>query len=117
MNLPARKAILFQLESALAVELGSALRGANCEVIHSTGDGPAAKADVVFCTSGASLYAAQHAFPRTPIVVVSRLPEPEEWIEVLQAGASDYAAAPFEAIQMRWVLEALGVNTLRAAAA
>ena len=118
MRTPARQAILFRLEPSLAVELSSALRGANCDVTPSTGDSPNRGADVVFCTGGASLLAAQSAFPSVPVVVVSRVPEPEEWIEVLEAGACDYAAAPFETIQMRWVLDALGTNSnTRAAAA
>jgi DNA-binding response OmpR family regulator len=40
-----------------------------------------------------------------PIVVVSRCPEVTEWLDAIEGGASDYCAAPFEAIQVRWILE------------
>jgi CheY-like chemotaxis protein len=111
---PARKALLFSLEQTLAAEIAAALRALNCQTTNSES---ATGFDVIFCPSGAPLFAAQRAFPRVPVVVVSRLPEPDEWIEVLEAGARDYVAAPFEAIQLRWVLEALAPGRSRAFAA
>ena len=39
-----------------------------------------------------------------PVVVVSRLPEVSAWLDALEQGAADYCAAPFEATQVRWVL-------------
>ena len=39
-----------------------------------------------------------------PVVVVSRLPEVSAWLDALERGAADYCAAPFEATQVRWVL-------------
>jgi chemotaxis response regulator CheB len=34
--------------------------------------------------------------PGVPVVVVSRLPEASLWLNVLELGAADYCAAPFE---------------------
>jgi hypothetical protein len=43
--------------------------------------------------------------PELPVVVVSRIPEVRGWLDALEAGASDYCGAPFETIQVQWVLE------------
>ena len=42
--------------------------------------------------------------PDLPVVVVSRLPEMSAWLDALEQGAADYCGAPFEATQVRWVL-------------
>jgi DNA-binding response OmpR family regulator len=42
--------------------------------------------------------------PQRPVIVTSRLPEMKSWISALEAGAADYCGAPFEATQVRWVL-------------
>jgi DNA-binding response OmpR family regulator len=44
-------------------------------------------------------------FPHLPVIVVSRLPETDEWLDALEAGAADYCAAPFEIIHLRWLFE------------
>jgi DNA-binding NtrC family response regulator len=41
-----------------------------------------------------------------PVVVISRFPDSKEWLDAMDAGATDYAAAPFEQHQMRWILDA-----------
>jgi hypothetical protein len=43
-------------------------------------------------------------YPPRPVIVTSRLPEMKSWISALEAGAADYCGAPFEATQVRWVL-------------
>jgi DNA-binding response OmpR family regulator len=43
--------------------------------------------------------------PATAVVVVNRLPENGRWLDALELGAADYCGAPFEAIQIRWLLE------------
>ncbi len=44
-------------------------------------------------------------FRGLPVVVVSRLPEVEGWLDALEDGAADYCAAPFEPVQLRWLLD------------
>lgn len=39
-----------------------------------------------------------------PVIVVTRQPETRHWLEALDAGAADYCGAPFEHIQLRWIL-------------
>jgi DNA-binding response OmpR family regulator len=36
-----------------------------------------------------------------PVVVVSRTPETSEWLDVLEAGATDYCVPPFDLRQIR----------------
>jgi DNA-binding response OmpR family regulator len=43
--------------------------------------------------------------PEASIVVVSRHPEVSDWLDSIEAGATDYCAAPFETAQMKWILE------------
>lgn len=49
--------------------------------------------------------ALQAAGSRTPFIAVSAKPNPREWLEALQDGASDYFGPPFDQQQVRWVLQ------------
>ena len=49
--------------------------------------------------------ALQAAGSRTPFIAVSSKPNPKEWLEALQGGASDYFGPPFEQQQVGWVLQ------------
>lgn len=69
-----------------------------------------ARADLVFCAAEPERYrllldAVRLKKPGLPIVVVSRRGEVTEWLNALEAGASDYCAPPFESTQLRWILE------------
>ncbi len=44
--------------------------------------------------------------PALPFVVVTRVPETKAWLDALEAGATDYCSAPFEARQIHWLMEA-----------
>jgi DNA-binding NtrC family response regulator len=55
--------------------------------------------------------------PDLPVVVVTRLPESSRWLDALEAGAKDYCGAPFEHVQMRWIMETVCPQTHRQAAA
>jgi DNA-binding response OmpR family regulator len=43
--------------------------------------------------------------PALPFVVVTRVPETNEWLDALEAGATDYCSAPFENRQINWLME------------
>jgi DNA-binding response OmpR family regulator len=43
--------------------------------------------------------------PGLPFVVVTRVPETKEWLDALEAGATDYCSAPFENRQINWLME------------
>lgn len=67
--------------------------------------------DLVFCSAERSslaslLQATAQQRPRLRIIATSRLPEIAEWLDSVEAGATDYCAAPFEATQIRWLLDA-----------
>ena len=69
-------------------------------------------ADAVFCNGDCPNYPAllrevRDLRPDLPVVVVTRLPESDKWLNALEAGAADYCSAPFEAVQVRWILSAV----------
>jgi|LNFM01.2.fsa_nt_gb DNA-binding NtrC family response regulator len=66
--------------------------------------------DLVFCPAERNslanlLQATAQQRPRLRIIATSRLPETAEWLDSVEAGAADYCAAPFEATQIRWLLD------------
>ena len=46
----------------------------------------------------------RESHPDLPVVVVSRSPDARQWLDALDAGAADYCGAPFERIQIRWIV-------------
>ena len=40
-----------------------------------------------------------------PFVVVTRIPETKEWLDALEAGATDYCSEPIETRQLHWLME------------
>ncbi|HEY3441126.1 MAG TPA: hypothetical protein VGK29_10260 [Paludibaculum sp.] len=98
-----QSAVLFGLEDPLASQLTAGLCLAGCEVAPDAMPG----ARIVFCAAESGvLQQALLQFPHVPVVVVSRLPETDDWLDALEAGATDYCAAPFEPVQLRWLLDA-----------
>ena len=98
-----QSAVLFRLDDPLASLLTAGLCLAGCEVAPEAMPG----ARIVFCAAESGvLQQALLQFPHVPVVVVSRLPETDDWLDALEAGATDYCAAPFEPVQLRWLLEA-----------
>jgi DNA-binding response OmpR family regulator len=63
-------------------------------------------AEVIFCQPDAKLVAdlRRHS-PNAVIIAASRIPDTDVWLEVIEAGADDYCAAPFEPHQLRWIIE------------
>ncbi len=83
-------------------------RGPKPSVVFISGDDPGYR-DVI---SGV-----RESHPGLPIVVATRVPEPLQWLDALDAGATDYCGAPFEGIQVRWIMgSVLGGAEDRAAA-
>ncbi len=114
----AKRIVLFGLDQALASELASVLlqqrQAVFTEPFHSPSDclGIVDRlgADVVFCASDRVRYLGLletigRRKPNLPVVVVSRTPEVGEWLDAIEAGASDYCAAPFESSHIRWILD------------
>ncbi len=67
-------------------------------------------ADIVFAGGEPACYLSllrrlRAARPSLPFVVVTRVPETREWLDALEAGATDYCSAPFESKHLRWLME------------
>ena len=117
------KVLLVGLEPANAGQISQAL--ADCR--HQVESKPASlsplelrDADVVFAGGKPSQYMpllqrVRAALPSLPFVVVTRLPETGEWIDALEAGATDYCSFPLSSKQLKWLLDS--VLPRRAAAA
>jgi len=77
------------------------------EVAFVNGDGPEFPHNVSWLVE---------SIPRLPVVVITRLPDSRRWIDALEAGARDYCGAPFERIQLRWILDTACPPAVRRAA-
>jgi DNA-binding response OmpR family regulator len=107
--------ILFGMESDLANELARILlddghhvqmtrsmdgvpRPGGAHIVFAGGDGPDYRETVrTLVDSG----------PNVPVVMVNRVPENSRWLDALELGASDYCGAPFETVQVRWLVDAV----------
>jgi len=45
------------------------------------------------------------AFPWLPCIVAARVPDTKEWLDALEAGATDYCGAPFESGQLEALIK------------
>ncbi len=110
--------VLIGLDESLSSELCTVLRS-ECDSVHVQPFSTAHEclravdqlgADLVFCSSERERYAelleavTRHK-PDLPVVVVSPAPEVSEWLDAIEAGASDYCAAPFETSHIQWILD------------
>jgi PleD family two-component response regulator len=95
------RAFLAGVDGELGEELRRVLLSTRCELTEDP-----KKAQIVFCASKSQAFRdALGRFGQVPVVVVSRLPDVDGWIDALEAGAADYCASPFEEVQVRWLLE------------
>lgn len=112
------RVILLGLDQVLASELESVLRAQRHVVLAEPFHPPAEclrvlsrlRPDLVFCPAQRDRYLAllnelRKTQPAPPVVVVSRVPEVAEWLDAMEAGASDYCTAPFEPAHIAWILE------------
>jgi DNA-binding NtrC family response regulator len=107
------RVVFIGLEEATACQIGRALTAQRHEIEHRQRDvvmRDLTGADIVFAGGDSSDYLPllkrlREARPGLPVVVVTRLPEVVQWLDALEAGATDYCAAPFEMQQVQWVME------------
>lgn len=117
---PAPRLLLFGLDEALSTELLHSLTDYEAHTQpHLPEDVESgarllaeSRAHVVFIPAEAgrmkrSLDAAKAA--HLPAIVVSHSADIGQWLDAMDAGASDYAAAPFDVGELRWILR----STLR----
>jgi DNA-binding response OmpR family regulator len=105
------KIVFTGLEQRVQNDLGRVLADEGHEVAVRDA-GHFEDADAVFCNGDCPTYASvmrriRDLRPNLPIVVVTRLPESDKWLNALEEGADDYCSAPFESIQVRWILSAV----------
>jgi hypothetical protein len=63
-------------------------------------------ADVVFCAPDTGLVRElRRQFPSAVIIAAGKYPNTDDWLDMIEAGADDYCAAPFETAQLRWMLQ------------
>jgi DNA-binding NtrC family response regulator len=100
-------ALLFGLHSDLACELAERLTSV-CRVCSADAhfDISRCNADVIFCCADTALIGRiRRARPRAAIVVVTPQPEIADWLDSIEAGATDYCTAPFETSYLKWIVE------------
>jgi DNA-binding NtrC family response regulator len=110
--------VLFGLDDLLAFELRRVLVGQQQTVFSEPFLAPLEclavverlGADLIFCSTHRKRYpalleAVGRFKPDLPVVVVSRVPEVAEWLDAIEAGASDYCTAPFETSHIQWILD------------
>ncbi|HNY41256.1 MAG TPA: hypothetical protein PKJ41_12710 [Bryobacteraceae bacterium] len=113
MTSPPTRAYLHGLAEPLNSDLKKVLKSVACDTAESP-----QQAQIVFCAwDPQEFQSLRSQFGTLPVVVVSRVPDMSGWLDALEAGASDYCAAPFESIQLRWILDAHLRHPLRSAAA
>jgi DNA-binding response OmpR family regulator len=101
-------ALLFGLSEDLAGELLKPLESiCSVRAAKSRADDAAlSEAAIIFCGPDTRVIEELRATrPGAPIVVVSRHPEVSDWLDSIEAGASDYCAAPFESAQVKWIID------------
>jgi DNA-binding NtrC family response regulator len=100
-------ALIFGLTDDLAGELLKPLQPF-CQQVQSAkeGDSCLRNPDVIFCGADRKVVTRlRSANPDASIVVVSRHPEVSDWLDSIEAGATDYCAAPFDSSQVQWILQ------------
>ncbi len=118
------KVIFAGLEQSAARQLGRALAVGNHRVeLHPAN--PAVQeilaADIVFAGGSNREYLSllkelRKSRPSMPFVVVAPVAQTSEWLDALEAGATDYCAPPFEPHHLALLMEAACPSARTAAA-
>ena len=101
------------LDQGSAVLLDRALAPGQHHIAHKPKSTPAADladADIVFANGEGKQYLSllqklRGLVPALPFVVVTRIPETSDWLDALEAGATDYCSVPFDPRHMSWLME------------
>jgi DNA-binding response OmpR family regulator len=107
------KVFLIGLEQATANQIGRALGVERHQIELKPKNVPVSElldADIVFAGGDGKQYMTllkrvREVCPSLPFVVVTRIPETSDWLDALEAGATDYCSAPFESRQISWLME------------
>jgi DNA-binding response OmpR family regulator len=83
------------------------MRGPKSEAVFISGDSP---------EFGRLIALLREMEPRVPVIVVARVSATKNWLDALEAGATDYFGAPFEPVQVRWIMDSVARVDKRPAA-
>ena len=72
--------------------------GPKVTVVFISGDSPEFRSTIALL---------REAEPGLAVVVVTRQPGTSQWLDALDSGAADYCGAPFERVQVRWIMESV----------
>ncbi len=102
--------VLLGLPDALGRQLLQVLRRQTWAVVSQPCLSADFAADLIFCAAEPECYREvldelKHKKPGLPVVVVSRLPDISNWLDAMEAGASDYCAPPFDARHIQWIVQ------------
>jgi DNA-binding response OmpR family regulator len=105
---------LIGLEQAIAAQISRALAVERHRIElkpQNVGSRDLLDVDIIFAGGEPSQYLSllrrvREDRPTLPFVVVTRIPETKEWLDALEAGATDYCCSPFETRQIHWLMEA-----------
>jgi DNA-binding response OmpR family regulator len=100
--------LFFGLQSPSHRTLESILQAQGHRVLHAVA-GQSYIADAAFCDGDDERYGSvlTNLQARLPLIVVTQNPTEGKWLDAIEAGAVDYCSAPFEPIQVRWILDAV----------
>ncbi len=118
------KVVLCGLDAGAILQASRVIDSNQHQIVPLPGTAPVhacLDADIVFACADRNAYvpllrAIRKARQEMAFIVVSRLPETAEWLDALEAGATDYCALPLDRQQVCALLEAAAPR-LRAAAA
>ena len=105
--------LLLGLDPDLAVPLGIILKQLGHHVVKTESVARVLRdkcAGAVFVAGDGDQYKETVALLRIgrrdlPLILVNRLPDNQRWLDALEMGATDYCGAPFEQVQIEWLLE------------
>lgn len=108
-----QKVVLIGLEQAASAQICRALAADSYGIEHKKHEvvvSELSDASLVFCGGESADYLpllrrVREVRPALPFIVVTRIPNTKEWLDALEAGATDYISPPVETRQLRWVME------------
>ena len=84
------------MASITLLGLEQTIRNRSSHIVFADGDGPCYRDTV---------RQLRVERPDTAVIVVNRAPDNIRWLDALESGATDYCGAPFEKVQVQWVLD------------
>jgi DNA-binding NarL/FixJ family response regulator len=107
------KIVLIGLEQAAAGQICRALAPDSHRIENQPQDVVPREledADIVFAGGEPNYYISllkllRETRPSLPFVVVTRMPDTREWLDALEAGATDYCSSPIDTRQLHWLME------------